>query len=91
MVAQFWAAALGHQLADGADAVVLPGDITITGPRSSSSTRRQDAKRPRPPRLTARELIAGTERLQQLGATIVRDVSENANHWTTLADPEGNR
>jgi hypothetical protein len=39
MVAQFWAHALGRELADGADgadahnAVVLPRDITTTGPR----------------------------------------------------------
>jgi hypothetical protein len=35
-VARFWAETLGRQLADGADiqnAVVLPADITNTGPR----------------------------------------------------------
>ena len=27
---------------------------------------------------------------EQLGATILRDLSENGNHWITMADPEGN-
>ena len=95
MVAQFWAAALGRQLADGADAhnaVVLPGDITSTGPRLAfhQVPEGKTAKNRVHLDLTTTELVAETERLQRLGATIVRDVSENGNHWITLADPEGN-
>ena len=94
-VAQFWADTLGRQLANGADAdnaVVLPGVITATGPRLAFH------RVPEPKTvknrvhldLTTTELIAETDRLQHLGAVIVRDVSENGNHWITFADPEGN-
>jgi predicted enzyme related to lactoylglutathione lyase len=95
IVAQFWASTLGRQLADGADAhnaVVLPGDITTTGPRLAfhQVPEGKTVKNRVHLDLTTTELIAEIERLQQLGATIVRDVSENGNHWITLADPEGN-
>jgi predicted enzyme related to lactoylglutathione lyase len=95
IVAQFWASTLGRQLADGADAhnaVVLPGDITSTGPRLAfhQVPEGKTAKNRVHLDLTTTELVAETERLQRLGATIVRDVSENGNHWITLADPEGN-
>ena len=40
--------------------------------------------------LASTDLGAETERLQELGATIVRDVSENGKHWITMADPESN-
>jgi predicted enzyme related to lactoylglutathione lyase len=94
-VAQFWAAALGRELADGADAhnaVVLPGDITTTGPRLAfhQVPEGKTVKNRVHLDLTTTELADETDRLQQLGATIVRDVSENGNHWITLADPEGN-
>jgi hypothetical protein len=32
----------------------------------------------------------GNAGFEQRRATIVRDVSENGNHWITLVDPEGN-
>jgi predicted enzyme related to lactoylglutathione lyase len=94
-VAQFWAAALGRELADGADAhnaVVLPGDITTTGPRLAfhQVPEGKTVKNRVHLDLTTTELADETDRLQQLGATIVHDVSENGNHWITLADPEGN-
>jgi predicted enzyme related to lactoylglutathione lyase len=94
-VAQFWAAALGRELADGADAhnaVVLPGDITTTGPPLAfhQVPEGKTVKNRVHLDLTTTELADETDRLQQLGATIVRDVSENGNHWITLADPEGN-
>jgi predicted enzyme related to lactoylglutathione lyase len=94
MVAQFWAGALGRQLADGADthdAVVLPGDTT-TGPRLAfhQVPEGKTVKNRVHLDLTTAELIAETERLQELGAIIVRDVSENGDHWITFADPEGN-
>jgi predicted enzyme related to lactoylglutathione lyase len=93
-VAQFWAAALGRQLADGADnqnAVVLPADITTTGPRLAfhQVPEGKTVKNRVHFDLTTTDLAAETERLQELGATIVREVSENGNHWITMADPEG--
>jgi predicted enzyme related to lactoylglutathione lyase len=95
MVAQFWAAVLGRQLADGADAhnaVVLPTDITSTGPRLAfhQVPEAKTVKNRVHLDLSTTELADETERLEQLGATIVREVSENGNHWITLADPEGN-
>jgi predicted enzyme related to lactoylglutathione lyase len=95
VVAQFWAAALGRQLAEGADAhnaVVLAGEIATTGPRLAfhQVPEGKTVKNRVHLDLTTTELIAEAERLQQLGATIVRDVTENSNHWITLADPEGN-
>jgi predicted enzyme related to lactoylglutathione lyase len=94
IVAQFWAAALGRQLADGADAhdAVLPGDITTTGPRLAfhQVPEGKTVKNRVHLDLTTTGLDSETGRLQRLGATIVRDVSENGNHWITLADPEGN-
>jgi predicted enzyme related to lactoylglutathione lyase len=95
LVAQFWAAALGRPLADGADtgnAVVLPADITTTGPRLAfhQVPEGKTVKNRVHFDLTTTDLGSETDRLQQLGATIVRDVSENGNHWLTMADPEGN-
>jgi predicted enzyme related to lactoylglutathione lyase len=94
-VAQFWATALGRQLAEGADAhnaVVLTGDITSTGPRLAfhQVPEGKTVKNRIHLDLTTTDLDSETDRLQRLGATIVRDVSENGNHWITLADPEGN-
>jgi predicted enzyme related to lactoylglutathione lyase len=94
-VAQFWAVALARQLAEGADthnAVVLPGDISATGPRLAfhQVPEGKTVKNRVHLDLTTTDLAAETDRLQRLGATIVRDVSENGNHWITLADPEGN-
>jgi predicted enzyme related to lactoylglutathione lyase len=40
--------------------------------------------------LASTDLGAETERLKELGATIVRDVSKNGKHWITMADPESN-
>jgi predicted enzyme related to lactoylglutathione lyase len=95
MVAQFWAGALGRQLAEGADAhnaVVLPGDLTTTGPRLAfhQVPEGKTVKNRVHLDLTTTELDSETDRLQRLGATTVRDVSENGHHWITLADPEGN-
>jgi predicted enzyme related to lactoylglutathione lyase len=94
-VAQFWAAALGRQLADGADArnaVVLPGDISTTGARLAfhQVPEGKTVKNRVHLDLTTTDLPAEAGRLRQLGAIIVRDVSEDGNHWITMADPEGN-
>jgi predicted enzyme related to lactoylglutathione lyase len=95
LVAAFWAAALGRQLADGADAgnaVVLTGDIATTGPRLAFHhvPEGKTVKNRIHLDVTTTDLGSETDRLQQLGATIVREISENGNHWFTLADPEGN-
>jgi predicted enzyme related to lactoylglutathione lyase len=94
-VAQFWADALGRQLADGGDvenAVVVAADITTSGPRLAFHQVPEDktVKNRIHFDLATPDLGAETERLQRLGAMIVRDVSEGGNHWITLADPEGN-
>jgi predicted enzyme related to lactoylglutathione lyase len=94
-VARFWAAALGRTLADGADAhdaVVVPSDLISAGPRLAfhQVPEGKTVKNRVHLDLTTTELDSETDRLQRLGATIVRDISENGNHWITLADPEGN-
>ncbi|MDT4914760.1 MAG: hypothetical protein QOC66_3888 [Pseudonocardiales bacterium] len=95
LVARFWAETLGRHVAEGADArnaVVPPDAVATTGPRLAfhqvpeSKTLKNRVHLD----LTTTDLEPETVRLQRLGATIVRDVSENGNHWITLADPEGN-
>jgi predicted enzyme related to lactoylglutathione lyase len=95
LVAQFWAAALGRQVAEGSDvrnAVVLAGDVITSGPRLAfhQVPEGKTVKNRVHFDLTTTDLDTETERLGQLGATIVRDISENGNHWITFADPEGN-
>jgi hypothetical protein len=69
-VAQFWAGALGRQLAEGADiqnTVVLPADITTTGPRLAfhQVPEGKTVKNRLHFDLTTTDLGAETERLQQ--------------------------
>jgi predicted enzyme related to lactoylglutathione lyase len=95
MVAQFWADTLGRQVADGADvhnAVVLPGDVATTGSRLAfhQVPEGKAVKNRVHFDLATTELDAESERLRELGATVVRDISENGNRWITFADPEGN-
>jgi predicted enzyme related to lactoylglutathione lyase len=95
MVARFWAAALGRQVADGADAqnaVVVAGDVSTTGPRLAfhQVPEGKTVKNRVHLDLATAEPDAEAARLQQLGASILRDVSKNGNHWITMADPEGN-
>jgi len=93
-VARFWATALGRELADGTDAdnaVVLPGDITATGPRLAFH------RVPEPKTVKNRvhfdlitvDLDTETARLIDLGATKLASHDGQA-HWVTFADPEGN-
>jgi hypothetical protein len=94
-VARFWAAALGRDLADGADtdnAVVLPGDIiTATGPRLAFH------RVPEPKTVKNRvhldlittDIDGESERLIDLGATKLAS-HDGPAHWVTFADPEGN-
>jgi predicted enzyme related to lactoylglutathione lyase len=93
-VARFWAAALGRELADGADAdnaVVLRADITATGPRLAFH------RVPEPKTVKNRvhfdlittDIESEGARLIGLGATKLNSFDGPA-HWVTFADPEGN-
>jgi predicted enzyme related to lactoylglutathione lyase len=93
-VARFWAAALGRDLADGADtdnAVVLPDDPATTGPRLAFH------RVPEPKTVKNRlhfdlitsDIDSESARLIGLGATKLTSFDGPA-HWVTFADPEGN-
>jgi predicted enzyme related to lactoylglutathione lyase len=93
-VARFWAAALGRQLADGAnahDAVILPSDILSTGPRLAFHQVPEDktVKNRVHLDLVTTDIDGESKRLINLGATVVNTISGQA-HWITFADPEGN-
>jgi len=94
LVARFWAAALGRDVADGAtteNAVVLSSDDPAAGPRLAFH------QVPEPKTVKNRfhlDLIttdyeAEIERLVGLGATTLNTVDRGVR-WTTMADPEGN-
>ena len=94
MVAQFWAAALGRQVADGAnahDAVVLASDLFSAGPRLAFHQVPEDktVKNRVHLDLVTTDLDGESDRLTSLGATVVNTISGEAR-WITFADPEGN-
>jgi len=93
-LARFWAAALGRELADGANAdnaVVLPGDVAATGPRLAFH------RVPEPKTVKNRvhfdlittDIDTESARLIDLGATKLNSFRGQA-HWVTFADLEGN-
>ena len=93
-VARFWAAALGRQLADDAnaqDAVVIASDISSSGPRLAFHQVPEDktVKNRVHLDLITTDLDGESERLISLGATVVNTISGDAR-WITFADPEGN-
>jgi predicted enzyme related to lactoylglutathione lyase len=93
-VARFWAAALGRQVADGAnthDAVVLASDLYSAGPRLAfhQVPEGKTVKNRVHLDLMTPDLDGESERLTSLGATVVNTISGQA-HWITFADPEGN-
>jgi len=93
-VAQFWAATLGRQVAEGADAhdaVVLPSDLVSAGPRLAfhQVPEGKTVKNRVHLDLATGDLEGETERLTELGAIIVNTISGQAR-WITFADPEGN-
>jgi predicted enzyme related to lactoylglutathione lyase len=93
-LAQFWAAALGRELADGADAdnaVVLPADIAATGPRLAFHRvpEPKTAKNRVHFDLITTDIETESTRLTSLGATKLTSHDGQA-HWVTFADPEGN-
>ena len=74
------------------DAAVLPSDLVSASPRLVFHQVPEDkiVKNRVHLDLSTTDLDAETERLEHLGATIMRDVAEPGYHWITMADPEGN-
>jgi len=93
-VAQFWAAALGRHVADGADAhdaVVAPSDLVDAGPRLAfhQVPEGKAVENRVHLDLATNDIDGEAARLTGLGATIVNTISGQAR-WITFADPEGN-
>jgi predicted enzyme related to lactoylglutathione lyase len=92
-VANFWAAALGRSVADGAsrDNASVSADPAIPGskigfhrvPEGKTVKNRMHLD------LITTDFDAEIDRLTGLGATKLNEV-KNGAHWVTLADPEGN-
>jgi hypothetical protein len=93
LAANFWAAALGRPVADGASAAhaIIDADPAIPGsrigfhqvPESKTVKNRMHFD------LLTTEFDAEVERLTGLGATKLNEVNAG-RHWATMADPEGN-
>jgi hypothetical protein len=94
-LAGFWAAALGRQVAVGADKgyAVVPIDPAAESvprllfhhvPEGKTIKNRLHLD------LAATDWETEVGRLIGLGASRIREVQENGNRWITLADPEGN-
>jgi predicted enzyme related to lactoylglutathione lyase len=94
-LAEFWAAALGRTVNDGAStasAAIAANDVTTSGPflmfhqvpeaKTSKNRLHFDLRSP--------DYAAELDRLVGLGATKLNEVVSGDNRWTTLADPEGN-
>jgi predicted enzyme related to lactoylglutathione lyase len=94
-LAQFWAAALGRNVDDGATA-----EFASIGLQDPAHNRPQwmfnqvpeskKAKNRVHVDLLSPNLDEEVERLISLGATRVNDFKESGATWTTLSDPEGN-
>lgn len=94
-VAQFWGAALGRKVADGASAEhasVVAGDAATSGPRISfhQVPEGKTVKNRMHIDLLSTEHDQEVQRLLELGATSVAEQRFGDLHWVTLADPEGN-
>jgi hypothetical protein len=92
--AAFWAAALGRQVAAGADehdAVVEAGDPG-GGPRLAfhQVPEAKSAKNRFHPDLIASDYDGEAGRLTALGATRLSEFARDGARWTTFADVEGN-
>jgi predicted enzyme related to lactoylglutathione lyase len=94
-LANFWASALGREVAAGADkeyaAVVVDAETTSVPrlvfhqvPEGKSVKNRLHLD------LIASDWEAEIARLTSLGATRIGEVEQNGARWVTLADPEGN-
>jgi predicted enzyme related to lactoylglutathione lyase len=93
-VAAFWAAALGREVAAGADrdnAVVEAGDVAASGHRLAFHRvpEGKTVKNRLHFDLISGDFAAELARLETLGAKQLNEVRAGG-HWVTLADPEGN-
>jgi hypothetical protein len=95
VLARFWGAVLGRQVADGANsenAVLLAKDEPDSGPRLAFH-RVPEAKVVKNRihlDLISDTFEAETERLVSFGAERLSDVERGNARWTTFADIEGN-
>jgi methionine synthase I (cobalamin-dependent) len=94
-VAEFWGAALGREVADGASpehASLLAADVAVSGPRISfhQVSEGKTVKNRVHLDLLSTEYDQEVQRLLQLGATQVAAQRVDNARWITLADPEGN-
>jgi predicted enzyme related to lactoylglutathione lyase len=92
--ATFWSEVLGRPVADGASvdhAVLVTGDITISGPRIAFHRVPEGkvAKNRVHFDLVTDDIGQETARLLALGATKLNTIT-SGGHWVTFADPEGN-
>ena len=92
-VANFWSAALGRPLDEGAsdhfasigiDDATTAGWFFIAVPEGKATKNRVHVD------LRADDRDAEVARLLALGATRFADYDEHGQNWTTLVDPEGN-
>jgi hypothetical protein len=94
-LARFWGAVLGRTVADGADnanAVLLPGDNVLGGPRMGfhQVPEAKSMKNRLHLDLITTDFEAESDRVLALGATRLNDVQGASARWTTFADIEGN-
>jgi predicted enzyme related to lactoylglutathione lyase len=95
-VAGFWAAAFDRKVADGAtpeSAAVTVDDVVRTGPLLlfHRVPEGKTVKNRVHIDLATTDSEAESARLLELGATRLRDITEDGRlRWTTFADPEGN-
>jgi predicted enzyme related to lactoylglutathione lyase len=94
-LAQFWGAVLGRTVAEGADranAVLLAGDNTLSGPRMGfhQVPEAKSVKNRLHLDLITTDFEAESDRLMALGATRLNEVQRTGARWTTFADIEGN-
>ncbi|OLB75587.1 MAG: hypothetical protein AUI14_20705 [Actinobacteria bacterium 13_2_20CM_2_71_6] len=92
--ANFWAAALGRTVAEGADsdnAVLEAGDIATSRPRIAfhKVPESKTVKNRLHLDLTTTDFAAELARLKGIGAEQLHEIHAGG-HWATLADPEGN-
>jgi len=89
--ATFWAQATGGDVEDGA----TQDDAVVTGPAFPRLAfhrvpEAKTAKNRLHFDLITREYDAELERLLELGASKVNEMTPGGARWTTMADPEGN-
>ncbi len=88
----FWQAVLGVGIDEQSDAWVLfapqPGCAGLSLQKVPEGKEKKNRAHPD---LKMTDFEDGVRRLEELGATIVREVtSPNGNHWFIMLDPDGN-